>query len=211
MRKSNFNRIAPVYDFLSQLVFGSDLKKAQTVFLNQINEGDHVLIVGGGTGWILEELNQLDKQITVVYVEPSAQMMRLSKARSKLNNLSIEYLQTPLLEIVLTQRQRFDVVCTFFFLDVFEKETVLKSIVRIEAWLKPKAKWLFSDFALSSHSSRSQKILVKTMFLFFRFCAHIQSKKLLDYQQLIEENGFVVVESRTWRKRLIQSTVFCRR
>ena len=81
MSQSNFNLIAPVYDFLAKMVFGSHLKKAQTIFLNQIKEGDRVLVVGGGTGWILEELNQLNKPIKVVYVEPSTKMMSLSKAR----------------------------------------------------------------------------------------------------------------------------------
>lgn len=206
MRQVNFNLIAPFYDFLARLVFGSDLKKAQTIFFNQIKANDKVLIVGGGTGWILEELNQLNKPITVVYVEPSAKMMVLSKTRTKVNNLSIEYLQAPLLDIDITNH--FDVICTFFFLDLFEKQTVLQSIDRIDELLKPNGKWLFADFVLTSQSPVYHKITVKMMLHFFRYCSNIESKKLLDYQQLIQEKGFEVIENKQWKKGLIQSTVF---
>lgn len=206
MSESNFNRVAPVYDFLARLVFGAHLKKAQINFLNEINEGNNILVIGGGTGWILEELNKLNKQLKVVYVEPSAKMMALSKARTNISNLTIEYIQTPLLSTNITQH--FDVVCTFFFLDVFDKKTVLKSIIYIEKLLSVNAKWLFSDFVLNKESTLSQKIVVKTMLLFFRICANIHSNKLLNYQQLIAQQGFEVMENRQWKKGLIHSTVF---
>ncbi len=206
MSQSNFNFIAPVYDFLAYVIFGSQLKKAQTIFLNQIKHGDKVLVVGGGTGWILEDLNKLNKPINVVYVEPAAKMMSLSKARLKLNNLTIEYLQQPLLE--MDSHQQFDVICTFFFLDLFEKELVLKSINKLEQLLNLNGRWLFADFVSEKQSPISHRILIKTMFLFFRSCANIQSKELLDYQQIILQLRFEKIESRQWKRGLIQGAVF---
>ncbi|MEZ4686196.1 MAG: hypothetical protein R3B47_09055 [Bacteroidia bacterium] len=52
----SFNRLAPVYDFLASLVFGNRIRQAQRWLLDFIPEGSSILILGGGTGWILEEL-----------------------------------------------------------------------------------------------------------------------------------------------------------
>ena len=44
-----FDRISGSYDFLAKLVFGKNLERAKNVFLDTIDEGKNVLIIGGGT------------------------------------------------------------------------------------------------------------------------------------------------------------------
>ena len=66
---NNFNTIAPVYDFLAKMVFGRSLERAQAAFLSDLETKvkAKVLIVGGGTGKVLELLPEgLDLQIDYV-------------------------------------------------------------------------------------------------------------------------------------------------
>ena len=69
---ANYNKIAPVYDMLSRLVFGKAIVNAQRRLLPGLPRGEYrLLIVGGGTGWILDELGKQKPQgITIDYVEP---------------------------------------------------------------------------------------------------------------------------------------------
>ena len=80
--KNNYDRIARYYDTLSRLVFFRSQIKAQTDQLQVIPPGSRILIVGGGTGWILEEIAKVQASgLSITYVEISEEMLRLSKER----------------------------------------------------------------------------------------------------------------------------------
>ena len=57
----DFNTVARPYDFISRLVFGDSLVEAQTSLLHYIPSNSQILIVGGGTGWILEEISKINQ------------------------------------------------------------------------------------------------------------------------------------------------------
>jgi ubiquinone/menaquinone biosynthesis C-methylase UbiE len=50
-------------------------------YLDKIPAGSNVLILGGGTGWILSELKKINPTCRVYYIEASAKMLELAKAR----------------------------------------------------------------------------------------------------------------------------------
>jgi tRNA (cmo5U34)-methyltransferase len=77
----SFNTIAPFYDFLVRLVFQQRLQEAQESLLVQIPEKGRVLILGGGTGWVLTRLLELKPEVSIVYVEVSEKMLALSQQR----------------------------------------------------------------------------------------------------------------------------------
>ncbi len=56
---NGFNRIAGVYDFLAKLVFGKHIRRSQEHFLKMVIQQNKVLVLGGGSGWILESINAL--------------------------------------------------------------------------------------------------------------------------------------------------------
>ena len=86
MAVNDFNFIAPFYDVLARIVFGNAILKAQTTHLSEINENDQVLILGGGTGKLLEHIPFCDR---VDYVEKSEKMIRIAKRR--LVNRSVNF------------------------------------------------------------------------------------------------------------------------
>ncbi len=54
---ANYNNSAWFYDSLAGLVYGKALVKAQVYLLQYIPADSNILIVGGGTGWILMNLH----------------------------------------------------------------------------------------------------------------------------------------------------------
>ncbi|RZL39782.1 MAG: methyltransferase domain-containing protein [Pedobacter sp.] len=79
---NNYDKIANYYDSLSRLVFGKSQLNAQINQLKNIKKNSSILIVGGGTGWILEEIGKRHPSgLKITYVEISAKMLALSKDR----------------------------------------------------------------------------------------------------------------------------------
>jgi ubiquinone/menaquinone biosynthesis C-methylase UbiE len=75
----SFNRIAPVYDILASIVFGNAIKKAQFWLLDHVPAGSSVLIAGGGTGWILQEIARKRLDCSIHFLDISEEMIRLAK------------------------------------------------------------------------------------------------------------------------------------
>jgi ubiquinone/menaquinone biosynthesis C-methylase UbiE len=60
---NNYDRIARIYDKLSRMVFGKSIVRAQQSILPFITTPARMLIVGGGTGWILEEIARFTQPV----------------------------------------------------------------------------------------------------------------------------------------------------
>ena len=56
---NSYNKLAFAYDFLKWVVFGNRLNQAAVVHLKYIKPNTRILVIGGGTGWILEHLNRV--------------------------------------------------------------------------------------------------------------------------------------------------------
>ena len=111
--KSNYKYIAWVYDWLAKLVFGSKLELAKQALLSEIPTGAKILIVGGGTGSIIEYLAALNKKIEIGFVEQSKYMMDYAKKRNS-TGLDIKYYNQSIVDFKL---KGYDVVITNFFFD----------------------------------------------------------------------------------------------
>lgn len=182
--QNNFNFIAPFYDALAQLIFGKSLKNSQTWLLPFIPGNAKVLIIGGGTGWILEELLNKTQTAGIVYLEASEKMLALSKnryAKSKKNKAAnVEFrLRT---EAALKPEETFDVVFTGFLLDLFQPEPLQKLMHKLYSHLKPNGLWLVADFHPKNAIKIWQKGLLKTMVQFFKLTANLQADKLPDLE-----------------------------
>ena len=76
MPSSSFSLVAPFYDQLAYLVFGRAIKISTTKNYKIYTAPEsQVLIIGGGTGWILKELLQQTSCKSIVYLEASDKML----------------------------------------------------------------------------------------------------------------------------------------
>lgn len=185
---TDFDWIAPAYDTLAFVVFGRRLKRAQAVYLNRIPSGASVLVVGGGTGWLLEPLLTSGSPQRIVYLESSTRMLARA-SRRMLNHPLLGTVEFRLGdETALRPSDRFDVVIMPFVLDLFTADTLRTSVIpRLRNVLRPGGHWLVTDFVRSS--VWWERALVWTMIQFFRLTADIETRQLADWQQLLSEAG----------------------
>ncbi len=200
---ANFNNSAWFYDRLSGLVYGDALIEAQVWLLSYVPANAHVLIVGGGTGWILEELAKLyPTGLTITYVEVAAAMMAKSKKRNVLKN-GVTYINEAIENIEFIYL--FDVVITPFLFDNFTEDTLSKVFAGIHQYLKPEGLWLNTDFQLTD--KWWQRLLLKIMFLFFRTICNIEASRLPAIESRFAENGYFRTTEKTFYGNFIISKV----
>ncbi|WP_185816847.1 class I SAM-dependent methyltransferase [Hymenobacter metallilatus] len=151
---AGFDLVAAVYDPLARLVYGSALRRAQQAALAAgLPAGaPRVLVIGGGTGWILGEVLQRNPAAHIVYLEASARMLTRSRAwllrHQPHRTRQVEFrLGT---EAALHPTEHFEVVLTFFFLDLFEPRRLRCITERLHRALVPGGTWLLADFAVPS-------------------------------------------------------------
>lgn len=206
MTKNDFDGVANIYDRTARFVFGGSICEAQTAFLPLIKPHSRVLIVGGGTGWVLVELLRLRPALEVVYVEKSKNMLEAAKTRVGEGDASkVRWVNDPL-ENWETSAE-FDAILCHFFLDVFEHSKLEQLIVpKLVKLLKPEGKLLVSDFQQSN--TISQKILLWAMHRFFRLTCCLESRTLGDLHGALKTAGFTAIKEAYFFKQLIFSRVY---
>ncbi|MBC3784590.1 class I SAM-dependent methyltransferase [Spirosoma utsteinense] len=190
---SNFNWITPVYDTLARAVFGQSLNRAQSVFLDRIPAGASVLIVGGGTGWLLEPLLRGGRTSHILYLETSARML----ARASQRVLDRQLLGVVAFQLgderTLPTGMNVDVVITPFVLDMFTAQSLRTQMIPLlRQALKPGGQWIITDFVVGA--GKWQKRLIQLMIWFFRLTASIETRQLVDWQSLMAETGLRLQE-----------------
>ncbi|QKZ13388.1 class I SAM-dependent methyltransferase [Spirosoma sp. KUDC1026] len=189
----NFDGVAPLYDALSFLVFGRQLEQAQTAFLQpnarlSIPKGASVLVVGGGTGKILQPLLQNCQPDRVVYLDKSARMLARASQRMAETPLTgtVEFRLGD--ETALRSSERFDVLITPYLLDLFTETTLATQLLpKLGSVLAEGGYWLVTDFVRTGiwwHEA-----LIWSMIRFFRFTAGIETRQLADWQKLMPAAG----------------------
>lgn len=188
-----FDRIAPIYDGLARLVYGSAIRRAQLFYLPQLSRGGEVLILGGGTGWFLAELLKAVEPTQVTYVDTSARMLQKSRARIEKEVPAllgrVEFVHGD--RRAVPPERRYDLICTHFYLDMFEGRALAEEVAALKARLRPNGRWLFADFRFPKRwpMSRIARILVWLMYRFFRLCCGIPAGRLENYEAALVDAG----------------------
>lgn len=208
-----FDRLVSIYDGLARLVYGKSIRRVQTHFLAQWPQNASILIVGGGTGWFLEEVLRQADPAQVLYVDVSSRMIRKSQnriaTRSQPLAERVEYFQGTIHDLPDLDRS-FDVVVTHFYLDMFNGEDLQGEIEVLTGWLRPGGIWSLADFAYVEKGLMRpvSRFLVGTMYLFFRAVAGIGSRRLEDYLALLEASGLVRRDGVAYFGGMIRGAVF---
>ena len=200
---NGFDRIAPYYDFLAGLIFRKSIIKAQEYFLPEIKDGDRILILGGGTGWILNSIFKLTNPGEIWYVDTSQKMIEKSKARN-LDHSKVHFIHGRV--EVIPDHLKFDVVITNFFLDVFSTSEFPTLVRSIMAKLKPQGAWLCTDFVATNRWY--QKGMLKVMYLFFGIVANLENRNLPDWETLLIKEGLEPRREKYFWSGFIKAAIF---
>lgn len=204
---NNYDAAAWFYDGLSRLVFGDALVRAQRFLVEHIAAEKSVLIVGGGTGWILEEIALLQQaSLKIIYVEISAKMMRLSAQRNCGQN-EVEFVQLGIEDYAADQQ--FDVVLTPFLFDNFSEKRVHSVFKQLHQSLKPGGLWLLCDFQVQKNQAGIwQKFILQTMYWFFGWLCNVETKKLISMKPYFDEENYALTVQKTFYSGFIVSQAY---
>ncbi len=204
---NNYDAAAWFYDRLAQLVFGKTLIKAQRYLVRHIGQEAKVLIVGGGTGWVLEEITRLQTStLKITYVEISAKMMSLSQKKNRGQN-EVIFVNRGIEDHQITTA--FDVILTPFLFDNFSAERIRVVFNKLHQSLKPGGLWLLADFQIQNNCKAIwQKLILKTMYLFFGWLCGVETKKLITMRPFFLAEKYHLSAEKTFYKGFIISQVY---
>jgi tRNA (cmo5U34)-methyltransferase len=183
-----FDRIAPFYDSLARLVFGGSIRRCQLEYLDKIPPGAKVLILGGGTGWLLTEVKRTNPTCTIWYLESSIKMLEIAKSQLEgSSNAGIFFIHGTEKNLQDYKDIVFDVVITSFYLDLFTTTSLGDVMKSIRQCVYPGSKLFVSDFVDRAWWHRSMLFI---MYRFFRWTCGIEAGNLPDWQRKVRSAGF---------------------
>lgn len=204
---NNYDKIAGYYDMLSRAVFRQSQVVAQVNQLKFIRENATILIVGGGTGWILAKISKIyPAGLNITYVEISSKMLALSRKRNYGNN-QVEFINIGIEEF--TALPNFDVILTPFLFDNFSRQRAEMVFKKLDAMLNKSGYWLLTDFTTQGKNANWwKKIFLKLMYAFFKTVSNVEAKTLVDIYPFFYKSGYTILDERFYYGQFIKATVF---
>ena len=205
--KNNYDPIANYYDVLSRIVYFRSQLRAQIAQLSFIPADSNILILGGGTGWILDEIARVHPTgLRITYVEISERMLNLSQKRNTEAN-AVAYVHCAAEDF--ESEVLYDVVMTAFFFDNFPAAKVAMLFKRIDQLLRKDGLWLFTDFYYTEKTGKLwQAMLLKAMYLFFRIISNVEARALINVESSFERAKYLSVQSACYYRGFIKSVVY---
>jgi ubiquinone/menaquinone biosynthesis C-methylase UbiE len=200
-----YDFIAPIYDQLSSIVFGKKLKTAQRHFLAHIPKSSTVLVIGGGTGRIIDWIYEAQPDVRIVYVEASQKMLEYASATKAAKLIEIVFIHGTH-ENVLPELKA-DVVIIPFVLDLIDESSLHTFIDRVELSMTPSSVIIVTDF--SQPKRWVHRALLTLMQAFFAITTRSKMVALPRWRVLLSSKMQLVTEA-CWMDGFLCSAVFRR-
>lgn len=199
---TGFDLLSPVYDLMARLAIGQDIVRSQLWPLKYLKDCQRILIIGGGTGWILQAIRQQCPQADIDYIDISSSM--ISKAKERVSDDDkIRFITGTEASI---PGKDYDVVITNFYLDMFSQEHLSWIIKQIQTTTRERSFWLVTDFV---NGSRLHSFKLWIMYRFFRLVTQIEARRLPDWHELfIQVANMHLVASKSFSSGFIKSIVY---
>jgi ubiquinone/menaquinone biosynthesis C-methylase UbiE len=211
----NCDPIARAYRWLEYAAFGTLLERVRFRWLPELSGAKRVLILGDGDGRFLARFAAHYPSVEIDYVDSSAVMLALARARISKARLSnqprLTFTEGDALNTALP-RCDYDLVVTHFFLDCFNEKELSQLAAHLGPRLAPDVRWVVSDFRepRSGFLSLVFRFYLRLMFLFFRFTSGLQTRRLADYSELFRQLGFVVSKRASYLSDFLFSEIWTR-
>ncbi len=206
-----FDRLAGVYDLLVRLVFGRAIEKAQCALLEKLPPGGKILLIGGGTGWLLKPLCTQAKPAELLYLDASAAMIAKARAFAR-REIPQELEKITFLhgtQLDLTEQKMFDILITPFFLDLFSQKELPAVFEKLKQQLQPDGCWYLIDFQLPANAFRPfARALIWVMYRFFRLFTSMSGNKLCDPSSLFRDANFQLTHEKSFYLGMVKSQLW---
>ena len=176
----NCDGIARWYRWLEYAGFGRALERRRGALLHQVTGVRRALVLGDGDGRGAAALLRVNSQVEVDYVELSARMLDLARARAGSDR--VMYHRADALTMPLKEGA-YDLVVTHFFLDCFDAPEQRRLVERVRPALCEDGRWLVSEF-------RRPGLLVALLYRFFNVTTGLRTRELVDHHLAFGLQGF---------------------
>jgi len=196
-----FDLLAPVYDALARWTIGKDIVQSQLCFLDRLKTCNRILVLGGGSGWILESLCAQFPNLEIDYIDLSPKMIARSIPRLKVKG-RVNF-------IIGTEEDipdsEYDGIITNFYLDLFASQTLSDVIEKLKSARVDHSIWIATDFV---NERKWHAIKLWCMYRFFGVISHIEAKRLSDWQSLMIKAGFILMEQKKFANGFIAANCY---
>ena len=184
---NDYNALAPFYDWLGHAVYFGAIGRSQKAYLSEIPKGLRILFIGGGTGFLLNDVLEASAPKELVYIEKSQVMIEKSKRACKhVLKERVRFVHGTQLDI--QEGEEFDVVLSFFFFDQFRFQTLSKIFLKLDSHLKEGGLWLWSDFI--PPEKWWQKFLMRTMLFFFELTTSLGTNRVYSVPEIMLKRNY---------------------
>lgn len=199
--RTGFCRVAPYYDWAARICSFDQIFRSQSLALSWIDRSKlSILVVGGGTGRLLEEILDWFDRAYVEYIDSSPEMIaQTTLTLSRRSRRDQERVVLRCVDIQVCSFSRtFDLCITPYVLDVFLQPEAISVIRRIDSVLENSGHLLYSDFAHPRKINILRRLVISGLYKAFRYICGLQAREL----PILEPTW------RTLNYRLIQSQTF---
>ncbi|MDE1176196.1 MAG: class I SAM-dependent methyltransferase [Edaphobacter sp.] len=196
----DFDRVARPYRILEYLTMGRVLERTRFSFLPETKQARRALVLGDGDGRFVSRLLHQNPAIHVTAVDLSAAMLRLLRTRCAEYGDRLETVQCDALSFCRTDKRRYDLIATHFFLDCLSQAEVDELTALTSRNTEAGAQWIVSEFRIPHGAMQlPAKTLVRGLYAAFRILTGLTVTQLPDHAAALEASGFVRLE---YRRRL---------
>jgi len=204
-QQDHYRHIAPIYVWLEKIVFGRTLTRSRSFGLDAIPEGAKVLVVGGGTGEVLNYLPSCE----IDYIESSESMIFYASRR--VGGQMVHFHHITFSEY--RSSVQYDHIVCQYFMDLFKEDELIEILKRVDHLSADHTILHIADFRKPQNGSGSwwQRWLVKLMYFFFRITTKLKTRELPEIEETLKHTGYAEVMERSWMKGLVFASVWSRR
>ena len=184
MKTNNYNFVSPFYDLIAKCVFLNSIQKAQNKFIPTIPDKSTILYIGGGSGKSINLILKNKPGIHITFIDTSSKMLEKAKKNCNSQN-QVEFI---LGDESAIPNKKFDVIITFFFLDLFSllnQDLVFK---KLNSFLHTNGIWLLADFIKAENWW--QNVIESIMFTFLKLSTNIESSSVNQIEAHFKKSRF---------------------
>ena len=198
----NYNFIAPYYHSISQLIFLNQQHRSHFPILKFLKAGDKIFWVGGGAGKFISELEKLNFNLEITYVDFSSKMIDLARKQST-KNIKINFIISDIFDFETSEE--YDVIMTTFLFDHFQQKKAEELFMKLNNFMNTGGIWFYVDF--TQNQKGWQKMLTKLMLQFFRIIIGLDISRL-PKMNLLFDKDYHVINQQQFFKKYIESSIY---
>lgn len=182
---NDYNAIAKYYDRLAKVASLNQISKSQFYFIHQLNQSNNCLVIGGGTGLFLNDLLDLNPNLSIDFLDSSVNMINI--AQSKLKNRYLNRVNFYCHENNL--KNEYDAIICFYYLDLYSGDKLLNEIEKIISYASNEGILLVADFRRPSNFI--ERIYQSITLSFINYFTKGNTRQFEDYHKLLMKNDNV--------------------